>query len=41
MRKGGFLAMGSFWADLEVCVELGLRPESGGARNFACMKVKA
>lgn len=41
MRKGGLLAMGSFWGDLEVCAELGLRPESGGARNFACMKVKA
>lgn len=27
--------------DLEVCVELGLRPESGGARNSAGMKVKA
>jgi len=23
MRKGGFLAMASFWGDLEGCVELG------------------
>lgn len=41
MRKGGFLAMGSFWGDLEACVELGLRPELGDARNSACVKVKA
>lgn len=41
MRKGGLLAVGSFQGGLEVCVELGLRPESGGARNFACLKVKA
>lgn len=30
MRKGGFLTMGSFRGDLEVCVELGLRPEVQG-----------